>query len=386
MLFKKFIIGAATFLASLIAPFSVYASYHRDCFEFPVLTGNYTVSKTVRHVIDISRQEPFNPTEKRELMLHIWYPTHRGEVHPLIPYRLDEISETKEKMLKMGFPEEDLNNLDVVYSHAPWDEKPWEFGVSFPLILFSHGYLASPLDYTAFCEELASHGFVVASVAHTYYTQQVVFPDGRKITAAPELYTCPTVPNKDVQKLWTLDVQCALSYLAQCNTLKHDPFYNFLDLDRVGVIGHSMGGATAYTLCTQDQRFKAGMSLDAAFWITDPHISTLNKSFLCIFAEESIKGLQLSVQEIAQKYGVEASYMQEFRDLSQQVVRADVVIPDILHSGFSDLLFLKELPVYKNNKHIFDLEAMTGTAEGKKTIQLINKHIVDFFNQCLKYT
>lgn len=385
MLFIKFIIGVATFLASLITPFSVYASYHRDCFELPFLTGNYPVSKTVRHVVDVSRQEPFNPTEKRELMLHIWYPTHRGEVHPLIPYRLDEISETKEKMLKLGFPEGDLNNLDVVYSHAPCDEKPWEFGVSFPLILFSHGYLASPLDYTAFCEELASHGFVVASVAHTYYTPQVVFPDGRKITAAPEFYTRPTVPNRDVQKMWTLDVQCALSYLAQCNTLKHDPFYNFLDLDRVGVIGHSMGGATAYMLCTQDQRFKAGVSLDAAFWITDPHISTLNKPFLCIFAEESIKGLQLSVEEIAQKYGVDASYMQEFRDLSQQVVRADVVIPDILHSGFSDLLILKELPVYKNNKHVFDLEAMTGTAEGKKTIQLINKHIVDFFNSNLKY-
>ncbi len=399
MLTKKFILIVLTFLSSIVLTSSTRACYHdldlnmngetmhtQVKFEFPQLTGKYPVGKTIRHIVDTSRQEPFNPTEKRELMVHIWYPCQSGEIHSHVAYRKDEIDETKASMLRKSFSEEDVKDLDSIYTHAVADEQPLRGLTPYPVILFSHGYLGSmPDDYTAFCEELASHGYIVASVAHTYYARQVVFPDGRKITAAPELFTQQRGPNADEQRMWAEDVQCVLDHLMQYNADAKDKFYDLLDPNRAGIIGHSMGGSTAFRLCMQDPRFKAGVSLDASPWSSDAKVSSLTKPFLFIFAEQTLEDLHACDEELAQKYNMDVAVVRGFRSVSQQEVREDVVIPGLMHGGFSDLLLIKEVPVYKNNKHIINLEAMTGTAEGKKTIQLINKHIVDFFNSNLKY-
>ncbi len=48
-----------------------------------------------------------------------------------------------------------------------------------PVILFSHGYTGAFTDYTFIFEDLASRGYVVASVDHTYEATAVEFPDGR---------------------------------------------------------------------------------------------------------------------------------------------------------------------------------------------------------------
>mgnify|MGYP002223822330 CR=1 FL=1 len=386
-------------------------------FEFPKLTGEYPVSKTTRHIIDTNRKEPFNPNEQRELMVHIWYPSARGEVYPYVVYRQDEIADTKRSLIANGFPEEDVKNLDFIYTHAVADEQPLHGLSPYPVILFSHGYLGlMPEDYTALCEELASHGYIVASVAHTYYAPRVIFPDGRIITAAPELYFQQSCPSADEQRMWADDVQCALDHLLQYNADTHNTFFNLLDPERVGVIGHSMGGSTAYRLCTEDSRFKAGVSFDALLWSTDQKVSELTKPFLFMFAEQDP---HTSDEKLAQYYGRYISYVKIFENVStgaeqvkkdmrttneeraknhemylsivknfqvicQKEARVDVVIPGLMHSGFSDLLLLKDLPVYKNNKQLVDVEAITGTAKGKETIQLINKHIVDFLDAHLK--
>ena len=150
-----------------------------------------------------------------------------------------------------------------------------------------------PDDYTAFCEELASHGYIIASVAHTYYARQVVFPDGRKITASAELYTKQTGPSADEQRMWADDVQCVLDHLMQYNANTQNTFFNLLDPNRVGIIGHSMGGSTAFRLCMEDPRFKAGVSLDASPWSSDAKVSELAKPFLFSFAEQTYKNYML---------------------------------------------------------------------------------------------
>src|SRR5205085_11064719 len=48
-----------------------------------------------------------------------------------------------------------------------------------PVIVASHGYTGTLTDYTFIFEELASRGYVIASVAHTYETTAVALPDGR---------------------------------------------------------------------------------------------------------------------------------------------------------------------------------------------------------------
>jgi pimeloyl-ACP methyl ester carboxylesterase len=133
------------------------------------------------------------------------------------------------------------------------------------------GLAALTTDYTALAEDLASHGYVVVGFDAPYRTILVVLPDGRVIERAPQndadLLSGPQkeqLANKLVQT-WSADMGFALDQLEELNTC--DPSGSFLgrlDMRRVGVFGHSLGGATALQFCHDDDRCKAGIDVDGA--------------------------------------------------------------------------------------------------------------------------
>ena len=61
---------------------------------------------------------------------------------------------------------------------------------------------------------------------------------------------------------WTADVGFALDRLARLNADSSGRLRGRLDLSRVGVFGHSFGGATAAQFCHDDARCKAGIDVD----------------------------------------------------------------------------------------------------------------------------
>jgi len=359
-------------------------------FEFPKLTGPYGVGTTARHIIDEHRKEPHNPSAQRELMIHLWYPAEVDK-ETLVPYRADEIAPTKAAFRKMGYPEEDLNDLDVIRSHALPEAPVIRTTKPLPVILFSHGFLGcGPADYTAMCEELASHGFIVASIAHTYYATVVSFPDGRQIGTAPEKYAKKEADFTADQEIWLQDAQCVLNQLEKINANAKDSLYKQLDLDRIGMIGHSFGGSTAFELCAKDERCSAGINLDAAVYGT-AIISSMRKPFLFIFAQSTIDLFtNFSDEELAEQQKVSVEHIKKERERfarvyplkSSQNIK-QLVIPGIEHGGFSDLLLLKELPLHKKNRQRIDLEKMAGSADGFATMKHINELIVHFFNKNL---
>jgi dienelactone hydrolase len=133
------------------------------------------------------------------------------------------------------------------------------------------GLAALTTDYTSLAEDLASHGYVVAGFDAPYRSFVVVFPDGRVIARAPQNNADRVsgseqehLANKLVQA-WSADMSFALDQLERLNT--SDPsgrFLGRLDMDRVGVFGHSLGGAEALQFCHDDPRCKAGIDVDGA--------------------------------------------------------------------------------------------------------------------------
>jgi predicted dienelactone hydrolase len=70
---------------------------------------------------------------------------------------------------------------------------------------------------------------------------------------------------KKLLAAWTSDMAFALDRLAQLNASDASGrFTGRLDLSRVGVFGHSFGGAQAAQLCHDDSRCKAGIDIDGA--------------------------------------------------------------------------------------------------------------------------
>lgn len=375
-------------------------------FNFPKLTGQYNVGETKRYIIDQNRKEPHNLSASRELMVYFWYPVDKLQNADKKPnlYCAEDIEKNKQAFKQLGFADAEIKSLDYVYTSVSPEARPLYSNAPYPVVFFSHGYLGcGPRLYTAFCEELASHGYIVASIAHTYYAQSVTFPDGHVIEAASEKFK-QTEPSKEDQELWITDVHLALNALKEFNTDKNDMLFGLFNFNKIGMLGHSFGGSTAFYLCLQDPNFKAGIDLDNLL-LDDVDINDLRKPFLFILSESLVNEFKSTDEEIKKKYSenfaktfsldIEKAHKiimkshNKMKNNFQKLIKSKelqyIVIPGIEHSGFSDLLILKEMAIHKKNKQLLDLDSITGPAEGFETISNINEHIVKFFDKNLKY-
>ena len=64
------------------------------------------------------------------------------------------------------------------------------------------------------------------------------------------------------------------------------PFYRRLNLDQIGLWGHSFGGATAAAICEQDARCKAGVDMDGTP-VSSTQKSPLPRPFMFITEDYS---------------------------------------------------------------------------------------------------
>jgi len=125
-------------------------------------------------------------------------------------------------------------------------------------------------NYTTLAEDLASHGYVVVGFDAPYRTDVVVFPDGRVVRRTPENNPerCLGREASCADRLiaaWNADISFVLDQLTRLNARDETgKFTGRLDLTRIGLLGHSFGGATALQFCHDDSRCKAGIDLDGA--------------------------------------------------------------------------------------------------------------------------
>ncbi|XP_042313822.1 platelet-activating factor acetylhydrolase-like, partial [Sceloporus undulatus] len=173
---------------------------------------------------------------------------------------------------------------------AKWNAR-FKPGDKYPLIIFSHGLGAFRSIYSAICIEMASQGFVVAAVEHrdqsasaTYYYKEkpVSEAKGRVSELHKEwIYYRKLKANEDEMCLRHQQVQQRADECSRVVDLMLDinsgkPPVNILplsfnwillkdsiDIQKIAVMGHSFGAATAIETLGKDVRFKCGIALDA---------------------------------------------------------------------------------------------------------------------------
>ena len=124
-----------------------------------------------------------------------------------------------------------------------------------PVVILATGGIEPRSIYTLYAEELAARGFVVATVDHTDEARAVVFPDGR-IAGPAEIPTTIEETVDWVPRALAVRVADTRFLLDQLEHLRG------LDLRRVGMVGHSLGGSTAAEVMLADPRIDAGVNLD----------------------------------------------------------------------------------------------------------------------------
>jgi predicted dienelactone hydrolase len=154
----------------------------------PTPSGPFGVGRIGYEWIDPSRPDTYaaNPDAHRDLMVYLWYPaprTAKGKREPYLPgaKQMDANPEVQRLVGDEFGPGWGLIVSGDLVSHAVEDAPVDKSPKSFPVVLFSHGLGSIGFAYTSLIEDLVSHGYVVASIEHTYTAMAVVFPNGRVV-------------------------------------------------------------------------------------------------------------------------------------------------------------------------------------------------------------
>lgn len=235
----------------------------------PEPTGPYAVGRTELQLVDPDRGHPWvEEAAERDLMVSIWYPAGTGG--DPAPYVTPSVAETLGNELEQGGLHRGAVDLASARAHARLDADV-AGGGPFPVVLFSPGFHVSRFLNTSNAEELASRGYVVAAMDHPYETSAVDFPDGRVLrTNTParstEMY-------REAVAVRVADTRTVLDGLAELaggglpdagGRALPEGLGEALDLEAVGMLGHSAGGFTTAEAMLEDDRIDAGMNLDGS--------------------------------------------------------------------------------------------------------------------------
>ena len=338
----------------------------------PEPSGPYQVGTVTLVLEDASRKELYSqdPDEARRFMIQVWYPAAPPDGALPAPWMEDARIVAPAIAGWLGLPEFFLDHLELArtssYAQTPVDRS----GAPYPVLIFSHGWGGFRAQNTYQVQELASHGYVVVGMEHPYGTAATVFPDGKVVYnnpgALPDDVTDAEYDRAARQLVdqWAGDMTFALDFLEQENSDDPEVFFaGALDLENVGVFGHSTGGGATIQFCGTDERCKAGLTMDA--YMTPVSEGVLDNGaaqpFLFLFSEQWSKEKNSRLFERFYSHVTQPSRV--------------LTILGTAHFDFSDLPMLSPLAPQLGLK---------GPLNGARVLRIVNDYSLAFFDQYLK--
>lgn len=199
-------IGSMILITLMLIPAFLFPQY-----ELPKMTGTYEIETSFYTYVDKNRLEMYSDTgENREVNVEFWYP------------------------------------------------KDAKDGEIFPLVVFSHGAFGVRASNTSDYMNLASNGYVVCSIDHPYHSMGTINDKG-KLTIVnqsffQQVFNCNTATYTEEQLYQTEqewmnvrvpDMNFVIDTILDNVSAKENGVYQLIDPAHIGLMGHSMGGATA---------------------------------------------------------------------------------------------------------------------------------------------
>ena len=339
------------FLGLLLAPAFLFTGYR----GLPV-TGEHPIGETSAILIDRSRTDPFESDGSfREVPVHFYYPADTAE------------------------------------------------GEQFPLVVFSHGAFGYYQSNTSTYMELASNGYVVAALDHPHHAFFTEDTDGKLVTVDTDFINTALNLNsltdkqkeyalyRDWMALRTADMNFAVDAIktaAQTGTTDESWFISdkdakmlqtalrMTDVSKIGLMGHSMGGATSVQLGRERSDISAVIDLDGT--MLGEYQGVENGELLVSDAPYTVPVLDFNNWE---------SYIdiKEYRAQGFRYPNAEVIdhaaagfsttIRDTKHMDFTDLPLLSPF-----------LGNMLGSGERstEETMTIVNTLVLQFYDCYLK--
>ncbi len=341
--------------------------------RIPTPSGPYLVGTRIYEIIDNTRKELYSgKDEPRRIMIQIWYPSEADPSAEQARWmdQAEIYAPAVSQQIKM--PSFFLDHLALVKVPAYLDTKVADIGQKLPVILFSHGWQGFNAQNTGQALELASHGFVVVGVQHTYGAVITVFPDGTIAPNNPTALPPDSTPQAEYEEKahilvnqWAGDLGFALSNMEERNNDPDSAFFNKLDLTRVGVYGHSTGGGAAIQFCGTDPRCKAVLGMDPFMrpvsyevidaGVTQPAFFMFSQRWADDVNSRNNALFNTFLPHVQNSLGV-------------------VLIEGTAHYDFADLPLLSPLAPQLGLK---------GPINGKRVVTIVNNYLLSFFEDTL---
>ncbi|MGN0377588.1 MAG: alpha/beta hydrolase family protein [Suilimivivens sp.] len=322
------------------------------CVMFPTyeplkVTGGYEVETAEFTWVDESRTETFTDTgEKRALTVKFWYPKEES---------------------------------------------------NYPLVVFSHGAFGVIDSNYSTCMELASNGYVVASIGHPYHAMYVKDVNGKVTYADMDFIKSIYVGNgtydseteqiiyengKEWMALRTADENFVIDTVLDKAGKGEDAPFSLINPEKIGLFGHSMGGASSVQLGRDRSDIDAVIDLEGTMfgeyvgfengmeiYNENPYpVPLLDINSRTV--HEQAKEAQAELADICPGWQYVNFYVGE-----HAVDYREIIFNDAGHLNFTDLPMISPL-----------LAKMLGTGEvdARTCMENVNEVVLSFFNYYLK--
>lgn len=339
--------------------------------DLPQPNGPFAVGTNTETWVDSSREEAFtgNAGDPRRIVVQYWYPAEYETDSDVLPY-IDSPDVRLNAFAKnMGLPKFLVDHIREVKTHSVLGAAVQSTPKAMPLIVFSHGLGGMKSQNTINAEELASHGYIVIGVDHAFDSYLTVFDNGDTAD-----YRSSSEGLETEEDFWaargpqlatrTADIRFMLDVIESRKANDADNLWQHVDMDRVGIFGHSFGGATSIMALRDDPRIRAAIALDG--WMVP-------------IAKEVIKaGSQKPVLYIGQERWDDPF---NYRKLDKFIASSDAtvtrkLIPGTKHMDFADA------PHLSNFAKRFGFAGSVPSAELR---EMLNTDILNFFAKHLDF-
>ncbi len=357
--------------------------------RLPQPTGAYAVGTAYLQFADHDRPEILtdNPNDIREFEARVWYPAERPESSKRMAYQ--DYQPSVDLISAGGAPEFIFSHFHLLESNSYLDAPISSRQSSYPVLVFSIGFLTLYDDYQIFAEEFASQGYIVVIPDTPYEWQGVKQPDGSTISYSEEHAEAYRQHEDQIVPLWerfwdddtsdgeridisrqildsetfmdnvlrvrVADIGFVVDELERMNAGEPGSiFAGKLDLSRLGILGHSMGGAVAGQACLVDERFKACANLDGFQW-GDVANGEIHQPFMILYSEQFENGSNFILDSLKNEtyvLTIEGSKHMNFQDMP-------IVVPGTKMIG------------------------MVGSISADRMFQITNDYLLAFFGKHL---
>jgi predicted dienelactone hydrolase len=340
--------------------------------QVPAPTGPYTVGTTIFELTDITRKELYSGRdEPRRIVVQMWYPADPLPGAQLAPWMPEAGKIAPAISTHLNLPRFFLDHLAYSKSDSYLDLPIKRDPTPYPIILFSHGWDGFRAQNTYQMQELASHGYVVAALDHSYGAIMTVFPDGtiapNNPSALPE--DAPEaeyeIAARKLVNQWSGDLGFVLTYLEEQNRDQFSPYFDTMNTDLVGALGHSTGGGAAIQFCATDPRCKAVFLMDAFMRPVSEDVlaNGVKQPALFMFSQEWAGDLDSRNNQLFNRFYPNVA-----------LPAPAITIEGTMHYDFTDLPALSPLAPQLGLK---------GPINGARVQRLIDDFTLAFFNKYL---